>query len=127
MKRNLLVTLAIISMVSGASAQSQIIQIDWNKKETLSDNITQMCDDTYIDNVKFIVPGKPDEDFYVEMRTDITSGKIILGCKVSAQMKSQSTIYTVNGSDGGCTIEIIKLRKAQEKSQSAIYEIHDAC
>ncbi len=127
MKTNLMAVLATVSMTSAASAQSQSIQIDWNDKDTLSGNIVQMCDDTYIENVKFTVPGKAGEDFYVEMRTDITSGKILLGCQVSAKMESRSTTYTVDGSDGGCTIEIIKTRSGREKHQSAIYEIHDAC
>ena len=104
------------------------INLDWNKKSTLSDSIVQMCDDTYIRAVELVIPGKPYENFTIEMAADVTGGKADLGCSFLITPGANSTTFTFDADNGGCEIRVNKVRQdLREKPQSAEYEIHDAC
>lgn len=107
---------------------NHVIQLDWANKSTLSDSVVQLCDDTYFPAVEIVVPGRPYENFTVEMDSDVTSGKSILGCSVSIKQNANSTTYTVDSDNGACTIKIHKVRKSfEEKPQTAVYDINEAC
>ena len=104
------------------------INVDWNDKRSLQDGIVQMCDDSYYRAVEIVIPGKPYENFTIEMDADITSGKSSLGCSVLKTEGAGSTTYTFDADNGGCAIRVHKVRKdLREKPQSADYEVHDAC
>lgn len=129
--RNFLVaaTLAVLAQ-SQAKAEVYKINLDWNKKSTLSDGVVQMCDDTYYKAVDIFIPGTPGKDFFVTMDTTITSGKSVLGCSVKRRVKADGSgaVYTFDAINGGCSIRVEKVRSDfREEQKVATYDISDAC
>lgn len=109
-------------------SESFEIKIDWNDKETLDLNVTQMCDDSYYKDVRITVPGKPVDDFLVETPMDITDGKAKFGCNVSIKKSAKSTLYIFDAVNGGCEIRVYKTRKDwKEEQKVGVYGISDAC
>lgn len=105
--------------------ESYLIKLDWTKKSTLSDNVTQNCGDTYYSNIKLEIPCKPYQNFIVETNTDITSDAPSLGGSVKAVSGPNSTVYTFEAINNGCSIQVDKVRKdLKEEPQHAKYEIN---
>ena len=106
------------------------MEIDWSRANTLSDTVVQQCDDTYYGAVEIIVPGKPGDDFSVEMVTDVTHGGSSLGCKIlSVKTRGGKTTYKVTANDS-CGVNVYKRIAPNERrgrQMKAELEIHDAC
>lgn len=119
-----------VSFISDASAAGNFrFVINWNDPRTLSGSITQLCDDTNFPAVDVIIPGAPQEDFFVEMALDVTGGRLTRpGCTVSSHAIRGGTLYRFNAVDGFCQVRVIKrLRVPREPKKEALFEIHDAC
>ena len=103
------------------------IDLNWDDKATLEDNVTQQCDDSYYPKVEIKIPGKPGKDFQVEMAVDVTTGKIVSGCKLELKKGTTSSTYVVDA-DSYCTIRVFQMKpKAGERAKTAVYDISDAC
>lgn len=129
MKTAFFVLASVSAFALTAAAESNYqIKVDWKKPGTLKDTVVQQCDDTYYPAVEIVIPGKPGKQFLVEMNVDVTSGKLSAGCSIKREVNADSTTYTVDADNGGCSIQVYKVRKDfQDEPQSASYEISDAC
>lgn len=123
-------SLSLIATFANArpTAPVHMINLDWNDTSTLSDSIVMMCDDTVLSAVKIVVPGKPYENFTIDMVADVTTAKAVIGCSIKKSEGHDSTTYTLDADNGGCDIRVHKVRQNhREKPQSAEYFISDAC
>ena len=125
----LVASLALASSIAQArSREVQTHEIDWNKKGTLSESFVMMCDDTSLDAIEIVIPGKAHKNFEVSASANITDLKGDIGCTVKKKVNADSTTYIFDASGGGCDIRVDKVRQdLREKPQSAEFSIGDAC
>ncbi len=128
MKTLVILCVSVLSVAAFAN-DNYVINLDWSKASTLSDNVVQQCDDTNIPAVDIVIPGKGYRDFSIEFGVDISEGRVNEpGCSVKAKVGTSSTTYTFDAVGGGCTIRVFQLRPARgQKPKSAVYELSDAC
>jgi hypothetical protein len=128
--RTLPFALIAFAFASAALAEDYRFVVDWKDPNSLGGGVVQMCDDTFYENIEIAVPGKPTEDFWVELPLDVTKGKIPVssGCKISRKLVNGGAIYNIDPVDGGCDVVVIKRQKKHtDPKVEARFTISDAC
>ena len=134
MNRNLLNPLALMLTVTAFAqiqAENYVVELDWNRKETVEESIVQQCDDTYYSAIQIKIPGRAGKDFDIYTDASINSGVAKPGCTVKKITGNTSTTFLFDASAlGGCTIKVYKARNFGNnvtKYTIATYDISDAC